>query len=137
MMNNKELELSSIPSNRLEIASYGLTVPKMVIEQTNELKRMKHKENKTIPQAVEGNKSPKPLESVIDSKVNVKSKTEVKRMDKNKKAVKRKTVIKKAVHRKQRKGKSLLTAFRINRMTRRSHLNLNRPCGAELYRKYY
>lgn len=147
MMNNKELELSSNPSNRLEIASYGLTIPKMVIERINELKTMNKKENKTIPQAIEGNESLQPLESVIDSKINVKSKMEVKRMKKNVKPVKNlvvsknakksKTVQKKALHKKQRKGKSLLTAFKINRMTRRSHLNLNRPCGAELYRKYY
>jgi hypothetical protein len=119
----KELELSSIPSNGLEIASYGLTIPKMVIKNKTKVKTMVSKEKKQIAQVVEQKKIEKPQESVIDSKVNVEQKKKVRSMKQKKKEVKSK----------QRKGKSLLTAFRINRMEKRMTLDLNR---GEIGHKY-
>lgn len=54
-------------------------------------------------------------------------------MDNKTNVVKKRVVKKKEGRRKQRKGKSLLTAFQINRMTQRLVLNLNR---GEIGHKY-
>lgn len=141
--NIEELETSSIHGNRLEIASYGLSVPKTVSKREKNVKEMKSNLNKSNAQEVEQKKLVQPLESVIDSKIVVKEKKEVKSMDNVKKetkkqivkrkVVKKRVAKKKAVQSKQRKGKSLLTAFRINRMEPRLTLNLNR---GELRGKY-
>lgn len=55
----------------------------------------------------------------------VETKTEVVSMDKKKNEPKKRVVKKKPLHKKQRKGKSLLTAFRINRMERRTFLSVD------------
>jgi hypothetical protein len=124
--NVENLKMNSIPSNRLEIASYGLSVPKTESKRQTKVKEMVDKKSKSKAQDDEQSKNVKAQELVISSKVNVKSKKEAKSMKTETKAVKVKVRSKKAVHKKQRKGKSLLTAFRINRMERRLTLNLAR-----------
>lgn len=119
----KELDLSSVPSNGLEIASYGLTVPKMVIKNKTKVKTMVSKEKKPIAQPIEHKEIEKPQELVISSEKVVEQKKKVRSMKQKKKEVKSK----------QRKGKSLLTAFRINRMEKRMTLDLNR---GEIGHKY-
>jgi hypothetical protein len=119
----KELNLSSIPSNRLEIASYGLSIPKMDTKRKNKAICMTKKVKETIPQVVEENKTQIAQELAISSKV----------VEKKKKEVRKTKQIKKRLHKKQRKGKSLLTAFRINRMEKRMTLSLNR---GEIGHKY-
>lgn len=127
-MNVKSFILSSIPSNRLEVASYGLSEPKTVSRRKSEMNSMTSKQIKTKAQSNEQTKIVPTQELVISSKVKVEKKTEVINMDNKKKAVKKRVVKKKETKHKQRKGKSLLTAFRINRMQRREVLNLDRTC---------
>jgi hypothetical protein len=127
-MNVKSFILSSIPSNGLEIASYGLSEPKTVSKKKSKVNSMTTKQIKTKAQDDEQTKTVPTQELVISSKAKVEKKTEVISMDKEKKVAKKRIVKKKATQRKQRKGKSLLTAFRINRMQRREVLNLDRTC---------
>ena len=171
--NTMNLDSSSIPSNRLEIASYGLSKPKMVKENQTKVKTMVSKQKKPVAQENEQKNLPQAQALAISAKVEVEkeiekcpeclgqmkdgtcldcgwtpefarvwgklvaleveNKSEVKSMDTKTKVVKKRVVKKKAVHRKQRKGKSLLTAFRINHMTRRLVLDLRR---GELKGKY-
>jgi len=127
-MNVKSFILSSIPSNGLEIASYGLSEPKTVSRRKSKVNSMTTKQIKPKAQDDEQTKTVPTQELVISSKAKVEKKTEVIGMDKEKKVAKKRIVKKKAAQRKQRKGKSLLTAFRINRMQRREVLNLDRTC---------
>lgn len=85
---------------------------KISFKSKKKVKYMTKKLKETIPQVVEENKTQIAQELAISSK-NVKQK---------KKEVKSVTQTKKATHKKQRKGKSLLTAFRINRMVKRTTL---------------
>lgn len=85
---------------------------KISFKSKKKVKDMTKKQKETIPQFIEENKTQIAQELAISSK-NVKRK---------KKEVKSVTQTKKATHKKQRKGKSLLTAFRINRMGKRDTL---------------
>lgn len=71
-------------------------------------------------------------------KKEVEKMAEIEKKQKNsriqKKTSKRTTILK--AQKRLRKGKSLLTSYKIHRMERRLVLNLNRPCGFELFRKY-
>lgn len=104
----KPLECYSMnkrPSMENENLKIGFKSKKKEYVMTKKLKE-------TIPQVVEENKTQITQELVISSK----------NKELKKKAVKTVKQIKKQTHKKQRKGKSLLTAFRINRMTRRTTL---------------
>jgi hypothetical protein len=85
---------------------------KISFKSKKKVKDMTKKQKETIPQVIEENETQIAQELAISSK-NVKQK---------KKEVKSVTQTKKATHKKQRKGKSLLTAFRINRMGKRDTL---------------
>jgi len=125
----KRVSVSIVEEKDHEIKSKSLNLgfksKKKVYVMTKKIKE-------TIPQVVEENKTQITQELVISSK----------NKEHKKKAVKTVKQIKKQTHKKQRKGKSLLTAFRINRMTRRTTLfsdngkrfvlNMNRgQCGGK------
>ena len=115
-LNEKKLLNALDQGKRLEKAFYGLTVPKTVTERKNVSKMASKKEKMENAQVSEQTKNENPKESGIDSEIKLETKKKVKEMKKQTKRI----------HKKQRKGKSLLTAFRINRMEKRLTLNLGR-----------
>jgi hypothetical protein len=115
-LNEKKLVKTSNLGKRLEKAFYGLTVPKTVTKRKNVSKMVSKKEKIENAQVSEQTKIENPKESGIDSEIKLETKKEMKEMKKQTKKI----------HKKQRKGKSLLTAFRINRMEKRLTLNLAR-----------
>lgn len=121
--NVKNLKIKSIKTYRQKSAFKGLSVPKMDIKRDLEIERMSETGKETNSVTNRKNKSQKTQPLVIRGKIINKTGKEVRKMAKKVKEVKKK----------QRKGKSLLTAFKINRMEKRLTLNLKR---AEIKGKY-
>jgi len=125
-------KLKNIPKNRLECSEAQTSEPK-----TKKGKDMKSQnENRKESKLNLVSKASKLSISKSIERKSQKNKMEVERMKKTGKEAQKSTKTQNKAQERQRKGKSLLTAFKINRMTKRLTLNLNRPCGAELYGKY-